>query len=150
MTDSNKKIGRRITEAREYAKMSKKDLAEKAHVSPSTITRYEKGEFGRVKIALIEAFAKSTGVNPSWIDGNSDKMFLTDADRFERTAEIFNTAHANLPTLREKELITNYRKLNDTNKGKVDTYISGLLSIQSEEEFVQRVEEANAREKEGS
>lgn len=90
MENSNKEIGRRITQARERARMSKKDLANKTHVSPSTITRYENGEFGRVKIALIEAFAKATGVNPAWIDGNSDQMILSDSDRFWRWAQDYN------------------------------------------------------------
>lgn len=90
MSIENKEIGRRIEQAREYAGLSKKELSNKAHVSPSTVTRYERGEFGRIKIAIIEAFANATGVNPSWIDGNSDKMVLNDADRFWNWAKEFN------------------------------------------------------------
>lgn len=100
MENYNKEVGKRITQAREHAEMTRKELADKAHVSPSTITRYENGEFGRVKLALIESFAKATGVNPAWIDGNSDKMFLTDAERFGKTAEIFNETHPNLLAVR--------------------------------------------------
>ena len=90
MDIKNKDIGRRIEQAREYAGLSRKELSEKAHVSPSTVTRYERGEFGRIKIAIIEAFAKATGVNPAWIDGNSDKMVLNGADRFWNWAKDFN------------------------------------------------------------
>lgn len=90
MNTGNKEIGRRIQQAREYANLSRKDLSERAHVSPSTVTRYERGEFGRIKLAIIEAFAKATGVNPAWIDGNSDKMVLNDADRFWNWAKAFN------------------------------------------------------------
>lgn len=71
---TNREIGRRITMARERCGMNKKELAEKTKVSPSTITRYENGDFERVKIAILESIAKATGVNPMWLSGNSEVM----------------------------------------------------------------------------
>lgn len=147
---TNAEIGKRIKETRIAKGKTLEDIASEIGVARSTIQRYEAGKIDKIKLPVISAIADALGVYDAWLIGKSDKTVADDVERFNNFAKAFNAAHQSLPSLREKELITNYRKLNDTNKGKVDTYISGLLSIQSEEEFVQRVEEANAREKEGS
>lgn len=148
---TNQEIGKRIKEARKSKSMTLEDVAKEIGVARSTVQRYEAGKIDKIKLPVVSAIADAIGVNDAWIIGKSDKIVLTDADKFARTAKAFNESHPHLYTLREKGLIDNYRKLNDANKDKVDTYISGLLSIQSTDEFVKRVEESNTRkEKEGS
>lgn len=75
---TNQEIGKRIAIARNKAGLNKKELAKKVNVSPSTITRYENGDFERVKIAILEVIAKTTGVNPMWLSGNSETMETLD------------------------------------------------------------------------
>lgn len=67
-------IGRRIRIAREQTGINKKELAKRINVSPSTISRYESGDFDRVKIAILKSIAEATNVNPLWISGESDSM----------------------------------------------------------------------------
>ena len=138
MSPDSKKIGARIAQAREYAGMNKKELADKVGVSPSTVTRYENGIFDRVKIAVIEAFARATGVNPAWIDGTSDKMVLSDADRFGALAEEFNRRNFCTETMAvskdEKGLVTVYRECTPENKTKVRQYADSVLDVQKQEQ----------------
>ena len=71
---SNEEIGKRITEARTKAGLSGKELAEKIGVAASTITRYEKGTFAKIKLPVIEAIARELGLNPMWLLGKSEYM----------------------------------------------------------------------------
>lgn len=71
---TNEEIGKRITIAREKIGLTKKELADRIDVSPSTITRYETGAFDRLKIAIIESIGHATGVNPLWLSGRSEQM----------------------------------------------------------------------------
>ena len=71
---SSELIGKRIKMARERSGLNRKELSKKINVSPSTISRYERGDFDRVKIAILEAIAKVTDVNPLWISGKSEDI----------------------------------------------------------------------------
>lgn len=69
---NNKEIGKRIKDARESKKMSKAELASIIKVAPSTIARYEDGEFKKMKMPIIESIANALDVNPMWIIGKSE------------------------------------------------------------------------------
>ena len=73
-TKASALIGKRIIIARENAGLNKKELAKLINVAPSTISRYEKGDFDRVKIAILKSIADATNVNPLWISGESENM----------------------------------------------------------------------------
>lgn len=84
-------IGKRIRIAREQAGINKKELAKRINVSPSTISRYESGDFDRVKIAILKSIAEATNVNPLWISGESENMDIPKANAYylnEETAQI--------------------------------------------------------------
>lgn len=78
---SNEEIGKRITEARTKAGLSGKELAEKIGVAASTITRYEKGTFAKIKLPVIEAIARELGLNPMWLLGKSEYPDTDDMKR---------------------------------------------------------------------
>lgn len=84
-------IGKRIRIAREQAGINKKELAKRINVSPSTISRYESGDFDRVKIAILKSIAEATNVNPLWISGESENMDVPKANTYylnEETAQM--------------------------------------------------------------
>lgn len=87
---SNSEIGKRITKAREFAKLTKKDLAEKIQVSPSTIGRYEDGSIEKIKIPIIHSIASALNIDPMWLIGRSDTMTVNIKDRLKDLYEIFN------------------------------------------------------------
>jgi transcriptional regulator with XRE-family HTH domain len=57
MTTENVRMGNRIRDARESRGWTKADLARKAGVAPSYITRIEQGAFTRPSIDLVSAIA---------------------------------------------------------------------------------------------
>lgn len=67
-----KAIGRRIEARRKELGLTLVDLAMKVDLSASTIQRYEKGRFDRIKMPVIEAIASALCVNPDWLIGNTD------------------------------------------------------------------------------
>lgn len=110
-----KEIGNRITMAREEARLTKKELSEKIHVAASTITRYEHGEIGNIKLPVISAIASALSVNPLWLVGKSDHKLVSDMkQRFEDNFKVSE---------KEKELIKKYRQLPQTGKAAVDTML---------------------------
>lgn len=56
-------LGRRITAARIARGWSKADLARKASVAPSYITRVERGEFARPSVDQIKTIADALGLS---------------------------------------------------------------------------------------
>lgn len=72
-------LGKRIADARSTAGMTRKDLAEKIGVAPSTITRYERGEFDRISTPVIKAIERAVGAHllaPD--DSSSDQEAIND------------------------------------------------------------------------
>lgn len=67
-----KKIGHRIELRRKELELTLADLAAEVDLSASTIQRYEKGRFDKIKMPIIEAIAEALCVNPDWL------MCLTD------------------------------------------------------------------------
>ena len=78
----NKKIGNRITKARELNSLNKKELAKRIGVADSTIKRYEDGEIEKIKLPIIESIANVLNVNPMWIIGKSDDMNIKANNQF--------------------------------------------------------------------
>lgn len=62
-----REVGKRITKARMAASLTKKELADKIQVAPSTIGRYEEGKIGKLKMPVVYAIADVLGVNPHWL-----------------------------------------------------------------------------------
>ena len=67
-------IGQRIRDARELARLSKKELAQKVSVAPSTILRYENGKFKDLKVPVVHSIARALGVDPAWLLGYNVPM----------------------------------------------------------------------------
>lgn len=74
MTDP-KDIGRRIEQRRKELNLTLKDVADKACVSLSTISRYERGEFDRIKLPVVMAIANALGVSHDYIVCKTDNPF---------------------------------------------------------------------------
>ena len=117
-------IGKRIKEVRTENGMTMKELAKRLDVSPSTITRYERGEFGRYTTSNIGMIAQIFGVNPLWLEGRDSPKHLTKQVReFAEVANHFNsTHHQAMLSDRENDHVRVYRKLSNDGKTKVDTF----------------------------
>lgn len=63
MSAENVRMGKKITAAREHRGWSKADLARKAGVAPSYVTRVEQGAFGRPSIDLIARIADALSMS---------------------------------------------------------------------------------------
>ena len=65
-------IGARIESRRKELDMTLSEVAADVGVATSTIQRYEKGKFGKIKLPVIEAIANTLSVNPDWLIGKTD------------------------------------------------------------------------------
>lgn len=134
---TNQEIGKRIKEARKSKSMTLEDVAKEIGVARSTVQRYEAGKIDKIKLPVVSAIADAIGVNDAWIIGKSDKIVLTDADKFARTAKAFNEAHPYFPypnedmhlTSNEKVLINKYRTLNDEGQNKLMERVDELIEL---------------------
>ena len=63
----NKSIGERIKSKRQELGLTLEEVAGSVGVATSTIQRYEKGHFERLKLPVLEAIAETLGVNPAWL-----------------------------------------------------------------------------------
>lgn len=70
--ENNKRIGRKINQARKEKKMSMKRLGEIVNLHESTISRYEKGEIMSLDIEKMKEFAKALDTSPAWLMGWED------------------------------------------------------------------------------
>ena len=75
---NNIEIGKRLEKARITSRKSLEEVALNIGVAKSTIQRYEKGKITNLKLPVIESISRALGVNPSWVVGKSDSMFLSD------------------------------------------------------------------------
>ncbi|WP_446787578.1 helix-turn-helix domain-containing protein [Macellibacteroides fermentans] len=71
--DNNKEIGKRIKEARESAKLTLDEIADRVGVASSTIQRYETGYIKKIKLPIINSISEALQVDPMWILGKSPK-----------------------------------------------------------------------------
>lgn len=73
---NSKEIGNRIKIQREQCQMTLEDIASKLQVSKSTILRYERGEFERIKLPVLNGIASVLGVNPNYLCGKVDDPYF--------------------------------------------------------------------------
>lgn len=120
---TNKEVGIRIVEARERCGFKRNDLAKRIGVSPSTITRYEKGEFNRIKLAIVEAIANATNTNPVWIMGNSDQMVLPN-----KVKAADDISFSSVLSSEESSLLNSFRTLNSDGRDEAHAHMAYLCS----------------------
>lgn len=65
-------MGLRIEQRRKELDLTLQEVAAEVGVAASTIQRYEKGRFGKIKLPVIEAIAAALRVNPEWLTGDTD------------------------------------------------------------------------------
>lgn len=128
---SNKEIGFRITTAREQAGLSKKELADRINVSPSTVSRYESGDFDRVKIAILESIANVTNVNPLWISCQSEEMNLSTKPYYLNP----ETAQMAQELFENKELRALFSTARNAKPEDLKTAADVLLALKRKEEY---------------
>ena len=77
-------LGARMEHRRTELGLRLSDVAAAVGVAPSTIQRYEKGNFQKVKLPVIEAIAAALKVDPRWLLGETEELLpapaVTDAD----------------------------------------------------------------------
>ena len=75
-------IGQRIEQRRKELGLTLQEVSSKVGVTASTIQRYEKGRFDKIKLPVIEAIAEALNVNPEWLTGHTDAPMerITQAD----------------------------------------------------------------------
>ena len=121
---TNIEIGHRIPAAREEQGLTRKDLAMRIQVSPSTITRYENGKIDKLKMPVIESIAKALGVNPMWLIGKSEHKDICEM------IDEWNAPSCPMScTDHEKDLIRKYRCLPPPVQGAVDAMIEGQYEL---------------------
>ena len=69
---SHRLIGQRIEQRRKELGLTLQEVSLEVGVAASTIQRYEKGRFEKIKLPVIEAIAEALSVNPAWITGHTD------------------------------------------------------------------------------
>lgn len=91
-------IGARIKEARLSKDITLKQLADLIGISESTVSRYENGKIGDVKIPVITMISNILGVNSYWILGISDdKDIKKSSVSYELYPYIPNPVAAGIP-----------------------------------------------------
>lgn len=65
-------IGQRIEQRRKELGLTLQEVSLEVGVAASTIQRYEKGRFDKIKLPVIEAIAAALNVNPLWLIGQTD------------------------------------------------------------------------------
>ncbi len=75
LTEAHRKeIGNRIKQARDLRGLTLKEVGDMTGLAASTIQRYEKGAFTKIKMPLIKVIAEILEVDPAWLALESDDM----------------------------------------------------------------------------
>lgn len=74
-------VGQRLEFRRTQLGLTLDDIANEIGVARSTIQRYEKDSIGKMKLPVIEAIARVLDVDPAWLCGKSDGMFVSKTER---------------------------------------------------------------------
>jgi transcriptional regulator with XRE-family HTH domain len=110
MRPENVRIGKRIADLRQDHGWSKADLARRSGVTPSYVTRVERGEFDRPSIEKISAIATALRVSVTALTDPADdipddiKSLGFDQDEVETLREIALMVADDPPALRKKTL----------------------------------------------
>lgn len=105
----------RIRELRERMGMTQKDLAEVLFVEPNTISRYE-SESITPDIEGFKLMAKNFGTTIDYIVGLTDEPWPAVPYAEKQLSD------------GERILVNGFRKLNEKNKAKVESFLLGMLS----------------------
>ncbi|CAM2361071.1 helix-turn-helix domain-containing protein [Listeria seeligeri] len=112
--------GERIKKRRKELGYNADYLAEELGVSRSTIFRYENGEIEKLPITILDSLSNILKTTPAYLMGWVDDG----AEHLEDSENLSND---------EINLITNYRKISDRQKGEVNGMINAFLLDKSKE-----------------
>ncbi|MBF2536404.1 helix-turn-helix domain-containing protein [Listeria marthii] len=114
--------GERIKKRRKELGYNADYLANMLGVSRSTIFRYENGEIEKLPITILESLSSILKTSPAylmgWIDENSE--FINEVENLSND---------------EIQLISNYRKINERQKGEVNGMINAFLLDEKRSDF---------------
>lgn len=82
MATLHQMIGQRIETRRKELNLTLSDVASAVGVAASTIQRYEKGQFEKIKKPVIDAISHSLYVNPEWLLCRTDDPIDYDGPSF--------------------------------------------------------------------
>lgn len=123
-----KEIGARIKGLRTLKEMTLEEVASKLQVSRSTILRYERGEFERIKLPVLLAIANALGVSPEYLCNEADDCGLSEALKDFQTSQ--SLAHEQPPTPKddvlsapERALIAAYRAASPDDRAIIDNIV---------------------------
>ena len=103
-----KDLGNRLSIARKQKGVTLKETAEAVDVAASTIQRYEKGQFSKVKMPVIEALADYFEVSPEWLIGLTDDPYNYEEDP--------NSVLSEVPDAMRKELLSRGKSVEEVYK----------------------------------
>ena len=103
-----KDLGNRLSIARKQKGVTLKETAEAVDVAASTIQRYEKGQFSKVKMPVIEALADYFEVSPEWLIGLTDDPYNYEEDP--------NSVLSEVPDAMRKELLSQGKSVEEVYK----------------------------------
>ena len=103
-----KDLGNRLSIARKQKGVTLKETAEAVDVAASTIQRYEKGQFSKVKMPVIEALADYFEVSPEWLIGLTDDPYNYEEDPDSVLSEV--------PDAMRKELLSQGKSVEEIYK----------------------------------
>lgn len=111
-------IGERIKKRRKELGLSAEQIAEKLGVSPATIYRYESNDIMNMRIDKLEPIAKVLRTTPAYLMG-------------------WDEAKENNTDNQQRQLLSNYNKLDNTDQNKLVDYSEELVnSDKYKEEFI--------------
>ena len=111
-------IGERIKKRRKELGLSAEQIAEKLGVSPATIYRYESNDIMNMRIDKLEPIAKVLRTTPDYLMG-------------------WDEAKENNTDNQQRQLLSNYNKLDNTDQTKLVDYSEELVnSDKYKEEFI--------------
>ena len=103
-----KDLGNRLSIARKQKGVTLKETAEAVDAAASTIQRYEKGQFSKVKMPVIEALADYFDVSPEWLIGLTDDPYNYEEDP--------DSVLSDVPDAMRKELLSQGKSVEETYK----------------------------------
>ena len=106
-----KDLGNRLSIARKQKGVTLKETAEAVDVAASTIQRYEKGQFSKVKMPVIEALADYFEVSPEWLIGLTDDPYNYEEDP--------DSVLSAVPDAMRKELLSQGKSVEEIYKARI-------------------------------
>ena len=110
-------IGERIKKHRKELGLSAEQIAEKLGVSPATIYRYESNDIMNMRIDKLEPIAKVLRTTPAYLMG-------------------WDEAKENNTDNQQRQLLSNYNKLDNTDQTKLVDYSENLVNGDKYKEIV--------------